>query len=190
MTEERPMGNSFVEIITCQDKISLKRLCRSTTVASEDFVNFIVACKAGATHLNHVMSWTDYVPDALAPREDDWHVLKSDSAIMNSQEGQKALRRLFKSHGQRKYKVGHMFISKELQHPIREWHFIFFEINELYSRNNHWVCGPHVHITNYLWPELYCQQVWEDFIVRKSFPRLKLHLSFIEPSRGGPDKSA
>jgi hypothetical protein len=178
------MGNRFVEIISCWDKISLKRLCKTTTVAQEEFVNFILACEQGATHLNHVMWWIDYVPDALVGRDEDWDVLNGDASTIGSKEGQKALRRLFKSHGQRKYKVGHMFISKELQHPIKEWHFIFFEIEELYIRNNHWEAGPHVHITNHLWPGLYCQQVWEDFIVRRKFPSSKLHLAFSDPIRG------
>ncbi len=44
--------------------------------------------------------------------------------------------------------------------------------------------GPHIHITNYLWPGLYCQQIWEDFIMRKTFPNSKLHLSFMDPIRG------
>lgn len=178
------MGNKFAEILACKAKASLKRLCKVTTVTQEDFVEFIIACKGGATHLNHVMHSVDYVPDFLAVREEDWNVLSAGSAATSSKDGQKALRRLFKSHGQRKFRVGHMFLSKELQHPIKEWHFVFFEIDELYRRNNHWQAGPHVHITNYLWPDLYCQQIWEDFVARRTFPDSKLHLSFMDPIRG------
>lgn len=178
------MGNRFVDILSCKDKGSLKRLCKTTTVAQKEFIDLIIACKQGATDLNHVMWSSDYVPDALVATDEDWAALNSDATTIGSKERQKALRRLFKSHGQRKYKVGHMFISKELQHPIKEWHFIFFEIEELYRRDNHWEAGPHVHITNHLWPGFYCQQVWEDFIVRRKFPSSKLHLSFNDPIRG------
>lgn len=134
------------------------------------------------------MWWIDYVPENLETRDEDWAVLGADTAAMRSKETQKALRRLFKAHGEQKNKVGHMFISKELQNPIKEWHFVFFEIEELYRRNNHWVAGPHVHITNHLWPGLYCQRIWEDFVIRKSFPSAKLHLPFNDPVREKPNK--
>ena len=178
------MGNRFGQILSCQDKRSLHRLCKTAAVTQEEFVSFIMACKQGTTRLNHVMRWIDYVPEALVARDEDWAVLNADPAIIGSKESQRALRRVFKAHGQRKYKVGHMFISKELPHPIKEWHFVFFEIEELYRRNNHRVAGPHVHITNHLWPELYCQQVWKDFVMRKAFPSAKLHPSFHDPVRG------
>ena len=182
------MGNMFAQILSCKDKRSLQSLCKTTTVTQEEFVNFIIACKQGATHLNHAMWSIDYVPEALVARNEDWAVLNADAATIGLKESQKALRRLFKAHGQRKYKVGHMFISKELRHPIKEWHFVFFEIEELYRRNNHWMAGPHVHITNHLWPGLYCQQVWEDFVVRRTFPSSKLHLSFDDPIRGKAER--
>ena len=180
-----PMVNTFAEVILCKDKRSLSQLCRTTTVSQSDFVDFIIACKADLTHLNHTMHFVDYVPDHLVETDQDLAVLKADRAFQQSKQGQVSLRKLFKTHGERKYKVGHMFISKELQHPISEWHFVFFEIKELATGANHWQGGPHVHITNYLWPNLYCQPIWEDFIHRSAFPSSKLHLSFIDPSRAG-----
>ena len=180
------MINTFADVIFCKDKKSLTQLCKATTVTSSDFVDFIIACKAGITHLNHAIHYADYVPDHLIETEKDFAALNADKSFQQSKEGQASLRKLFKSHGERKYKVGHMFMSKELQHPIKEWHFVFFEIKELTSRDNHWQGGPHVHITNYLWPNLYCQPVWENFVLRREFPKSKLHLSFIDPSRVGP----
>lgn len=49
------MGNRFAEILSCKNKGSLERLCKITTVAKKEFVDFIIACKHGATDLNHVM---------------------------------------------------------------------------------------------------------------------------------------
>jgi hypothetical protein len=179
------MVNTFAEVIFCKDKKSLTQLCKVTTVPQSHFVDFILACKAGLTHLNHTMHYVDYVPDHLMETDQDLAVLKADKAFQQSKQGQVSLRKVLKDHGERKYKVGHMFVSKELQHPIKEWHFVCFEIKELTARANHWQGGPHVHITNHLWPNLYCQPIWEDFVHRKIFPSSKLHLSFIDPSRAG-----
>ena len=173
----------FVDIILCRDKKSLKTLCKSVVVRSDEFASFILACKAGVTHLNHTMHWCDSVPEHLKERETDEEIFSAPREIQASKQGQAAFRRLFKAHGQRKYNIGHMFISKEISHPISEWHFVFWEVQELDARNNHWVGGTHVHITNYLWPNLYCQDVWEDFINRNRFPSSKLHVSFVETSR-------
>jgi hypothetical protein len=94
--------------------------------------------------------------------------------------GQSAIRRLFKAHGKRQYRVGHMFFSREVAHPLSEWHFVFFETKELKADGNHWEGGAHVHITNYLWPNLYCQTLWEQFVLRREFPKTKLHLACID----------
>ena len=53
------MQNRFFDIISCEDKQSLQRLCKTITVTSNEFVDFIVACKVGATNFNHVMKWKD-----------------------------------------------------------------------------------------------------------------------------------
>jgi hypothetical protein len=177
--------NNFAKIILSKDKKTLGRLCNSTTVTSSEFVDFIIACKGGLTHLDHTMHFLDYVPDHLVETEEDLDVLNATREIQQSRRGQASLRKLFKSHGERKYRVGHIFTSKELEHPDSEWHFVFFETKELYARRNHWVGGPHVHITNYLWPNLCCQSVWEDFVLQRRFPRSKMHLSFIDPHRAG-----
>lgn len=150
------MHTSFVDIILCNEKNELKKLCKTSTISKSEFVDFIVACEAGLTHLNHTMQYFDFVPSELEERKDDWKILNSDKKTQSSNEGQKAFNRLFKAHGKKQYRVGHMFVSKELAHPNHEWHFVFFEINELYTKNNHWGRGQHVHITNYLWPNLYC----------------------------------
>ena len=150
-----------------------------------EFVDFIILCKAGLTPLNHTMHFFDFVPDELKEREDDWKILGAGREAQASKEGQSALRRLFKSHGKRQYRVGHMFFSKEFAPPLKYWHFIFFETNELCANNNHWKMGPHVHITNHLWPNLYCQTIWDAFVLRKEFPSSKLHLSCIDESLRG-----
>jgi hypothetical protein len=176
-------SNKFYEVINCKTKKDITSLCKKTQVSSEEFTDFIIACKSGMTHLNHVMHYYDYVPEHLEVRDEDWKILDVQKEAEQSTKREKTFRRLFKSHGQRKYKVGHMFISKELSHPLSEWHFVFFEINELKDKNNHWMIGSHFHIVNYLWTNMYCQDIWNDFIQNKVFPSTKLHVSYSDKNR-------
>jgi hypothetical protein len=177
------MTNSFAEIIICSTKNELEKLCKSSKITKSSFTDFIVECKAGLTHLNHTMHYIDFVPTELQQQEGDWEVFEGACQNQTSKQRQKAVTRLFKLHGKRQIRVGHMFISKEITHPIREWHFVFFEIKELYDKDSHWVNGSHVHITNHLWPNLYCQTIWENFILRKEFPASKFHLSYRDELR-------
>lgn len=170
------MKTPFAQLIGCSKKNELVSLCKSAVIADSDFLGFIVACDLGLTHLRYTRHIFDYVPPELAVRPNDREILHADPTSI---EGQKAARRFFQSHGQRKYKVGHMFFSKEITNPIREWHFVFYETKELKSKNNHWTVGAHVHITNYLWPNLKCQDVWDDFLTKMEFPKTKEHLAFV-----------
>ena len=123
------------------------------------------------------MKFFDFVPSHLETRESDFEILNSPKENQVTAEGKKALTRLFKSHGQRKYKVVHMFFSRETQHPLSEWHMIFFEMDELKEEGNHWRGGPHVHIVNYLSPEYYCQDLWNLFVLEKKTPT-GIHIAF------------
>jgi hypothetical protein len=113
------MENTFARVLMCQDKKELKKLCKTLTVEISDFVNVIAGCKAGAFHLNHAMHFFDYVPEHLETRESDFEILDATSReVQASSDGQKAFRRLFKTHGQRQYRVAHMFFSREAQYPL------------------------------------------------------------------------
>lgn len=177
------MDNSFLRVLMCRDKKELKKLCKTMTVEKCDFVDVVAACKTGLSHLNHTMYYFDYVPEYLETRESDFDILDASREVQASPDGKKAFRRLFKTHGQRKYKVAHMFFSREIQHPLSEWHMVFFELDELKEKDNHWCGGAHVHITNYLWPNLCCQDLWDDFLSKREFPSSKLHLAFNDEHR-------
>jgi hypothetical protein len=175
--------SALIDIFSCTSKADLEKLCKTRTVTMRELVDLIILCKAGLAPLNHTMHFFDFVPPELETKEEDWKVLRASKEVQASKDGQKAIRRLFKSHGKRQYRVGHMFFSREQSHPISIWHFLFFETNELRTKDNHWAMGPHVHITNHLWPNLYCQSIWDAFIQRKEFPQSKLHLSCIDENR-------
>jgi hypothetical protein len=174
------MNTSFLNIIKCTKKSELEKLCKTSTITMSEFVDFIAVCEAGLTHLNHIMHFVDFVPPDVETKEEDWKILDADRTTQATKEGQQAFRRLFKSHGMRQYRVGHMFFTKEISHPSQEWHFVFFELNELKAKHNHWEFGPHVHLSNYLWPNLSCQKIWKEFLLTKAFPKAKLHLSCID----------
>lgn len=87
-------------------------------------------CHSGLCHLEHRMEYFDFVPEDTEPREQDWDILNATEEEMKSIKGKKAFRRVFKMHGLRKYIVGHMFFER-IAIGVPEWHFIFFEINEL-----------------------------------------------------------
>lgn len=180
---ELVMRSSFTDIIRCTDKNELKKRCKSARLTMSEFVGFIAACGMGITHLKHIMHCADSVPPELKETEDDWKVLRAGPEVHSSKEGQKAIQRLFKTHGKRKYQVGHMFLSKESSNPISEWHFIFYELKELHPRNSHWEAGSHIHLTNYLWPNLNCQDVWNQFVSANEFPKSKLHVSCLDENR-------
>jgi hypothetical protein len=176
------MVNTIVEILCSADKKELTAKCKRIEIQKTDFTDFILLCKSGLCHLEHRMEFFDFVPEDVQTREEDWDVLNAPPSELNLMESKKSLRRLFKMHGMRKYIVGHLFIESDKTHNP-EWHFIFFEINELKDRNNHWSEGAHVHLVNHLFPSINVQDVWSDFIKNKKTPSSKLHIRFNDPLR-------
>ncbi|MBM4208622.1 MAG: hypothetical protein FJ190_11665 [Gammaproteobacteria bacterium] len=170
--------NNFAQLISCKKKKDLEKFCKSESVSSPEFADFIAACMSGTMPLNHAMKYFDYVPPHLETRDEDWTVLNSRNASERTPDENRVIRRIFKTHAERKYRVGHMFFSKELSHPIKEWHFAFFELDELEDLGNHWVNSSHIHFVNCLWPKLYCQDIWNDFVLHKRFPSAKLHVKY------------
>lgn len=170
----------ILDIIMCDNKNALKKLCKNARIRRKDFVAFIMMCQGGYTHLNHTMHYFHEIPEQLQEKETDLAFLEASQEERRTPEGKKALNRLFDTHQQRKYKVAHMFFSREIRPPCKEWHMIFFEARERDDKGNHWCGGPHVHITNYLWTNLDAQTLWDNFHDKRGFPRSKLHVSFID----------
>lgn len=176
------MTNTIVEILSSKNKKELTLKCKRIEVKKEDFTDFIALCNSGCCHLEHRMQSFDLLPDDVKIREEDWDILNSTQVEINSIQGEKAIRRLFKMHDLRKYIVGHLFLEKNaIESP--EWHFIFFNINELKDKNNHWSQGAHIHLVNYLFTGVSVQGVWDDFINYNTTPSAKLHIKYNDPSR-------
>lgn len=172
------MLETFIELLKCSSKNDLQKTCKSIEVASSDFVDFIMLCKSGHGPFEHAMHYHDFVPDHLETTEEDFDILNQSREIQQSKKGKKSFTRLFKTHGQRKYKIGHLFYEKNNGQEGKVWHFIFYEMSELKEINNHWVGGSHFHIVNYLWPNINIHKVWHDFIHNKEYPSTKLHVKY------------
>lgn len=176
------VDNSIVEILSSTNKKELTAKCKRIEVNRDDFTAFISLCNSGFCHLEHRMKFFDLVPDDVKVRDEDWAALSSSPADMNSIQGKKSIRRLFMMHGLRKYIVGHLFIERNaIDNP--EWHFIFFNLNEIKDQNNHWSQGAHIHLVNYLFTDVSVQNVWNEFITKSKTPNSKLHIRYRDSTR-------
>ncbi|MGI2107308.1 hypothetical protein ACRN9A_19450 [Shewanella frigidimarina] len=176
------MSNTFVDILSSANKKELTKNCKHIEVQRNDFTDFIHLCKSGLCHLEHRIKYFDIVPDDVKERSHDWDNLNALSNEISSIERQKSLSRLFKMHGFRKYIVGHLFLERNCSvNP--EWHFIFFEINELKDANNHWKEGAHIHLSNYLFSNLNVADVWNNFVKTHATPTQKIHVRYNDPTR-------
>ena len=71
-----------------------------------------------------------------------------------------------------------------------EWHFFYFDQRDLAENDNHWQeGGPHIHLVNWLWPNLDGDLVWSDFVRNKEVPRQALHLRYVSDDRTGVSQS-
>ena len=170
--------DSFIEILKCNTKQKLAKACKNTEVLSSDFAAFILMCNSGDYHLEHTIRYHDFVPEHLETTDEDFNITLQSKEIISSPKGQKSLNRLFKSHGERKIRIGHLFYERPSNKRAVEWHFIFFDMDELKENDNHWVGGSHIHISNYLWPELNIEKTWREFTKDRKFPNAKMHIKY------------
>lgn len=168
---------SFLKIFTFSKKRHLERYCRDAIVYGSDFAATVMACDAGRLPFHHRIHQTDLVPGHLVPTEASLGALSRnvrkgigplDSA------GRKAARKVFALFDQRRWLVGHMFFTLGLH----EWHFFYFDQRDMAENANHWKGGPHIHLVNWLWPNLDPRSVWRDFVSTNQAPPQALHLRY------------
>jgi hypothetical protein len=76
---------------------------------------------------------------------------------------------------QRRWLVGHMFYTASLY----EWHFIYFDQRDTEARRpNHWKRGAHIHLVNWMWPNLDPKTVWKEFVENRKPPGGALHIRY------------
>ena len=91
-------------------------------------------------------------------------------------DARKFVRKMFQLFEERKYLVGHMFYTPDLN----EWHFFCFDQRDIEGeKENHWEQGPHVHFLNWVWPRLDAQAVSSKFVKGKYKPGKSMHIQFV-----------
>ena len=179
----------FLKVFTFSKKRALERYCRDTTVYGCDFANVIVACEDGVLPFRHRIHYSDIVPKHLVPTDASLGAVSRNSVGPLDREGRKVARKIFALFDERRWLVGHIFFTADMH----EWHFFCFDQRDTAARANHWKGGSHIHLVNWLWPNLDLRSVWRDFVRKNERPPQALHLRYNDeppdqPSLSGPGR--
>ena len=152
-----------------------------------DFATVVLTCKVGALPFHHKIHYTDTIPDHLVPDE-TWGAALGDSGVGPLKSpAQKVVNKIGSLFEQRRYLVGHVFFTPGLD----QWHFIYFDQRDTESqRQNHWKGGAHIHLVNWLWPNIDPRTVWTEFVEHRKVPGGALHIRFDDVSQPGTSESA
>jgi len=171
-----PTLESFLKLFTFDKKRDLEKYCRDITIHSSDFVNFIIACEAGAAPFRHEIHYGDHVPEHLQPNDADLAALASNGVGPLNPDAQKCIRKIGQIFKDRRYLVGHIFYTPDFS----QWHFFQFDQRDLQDEENHWKEGAHIHFLNWLWPNRDAQTVWRSFTSGKMKLNDSLHVRYSE----------
>ena len=203
----------FLKVFTFSKKRALERYCRDTTVYGCDFANVIVACEDGVLPFRHRIHYSDIVPKHLVPTDASLGAVSRNSVGPLDREGRKAARKIFALFDERRWLVGHILegarratggrdpatTSPEVPATVQrrrfsadmhEWHFFCpFDQRDTAARANHWKGGSHIHLVNWLWPNLDLRSVWRDFVRKNERPPQALHLRYNDEPPDQPSLS-
>ena len=168
---------SFLKVLTFDKKRPLERYCRTAIVYGSDLAATIVECNRGVLPFHHRIHHRDIVPRHLPPTEASLDALSRNAAKgvgPLDRDGRKAARKVFALFDERRWLVGHMFFTAGMQ----KWHFFYFDQRDMAENANHWKGGPHIHLVNWLWPNLDPHSVWRDFVGENRPPSQALHIRY------------
>jgi hypothetical protein len=154
---ERTDLTDLLEILFCERKGDLKKLCRSKIITSSAFAEFILASMAGATPWDHRRHHRQFTPEHLIPGPDEHLSLTKKGAMTPA--AQKFMRKISVTFAERRLLSGHLFFNADLSN----WHLIYFDQRDMADRGNHWNGGSHIHLINHLWPQWTAQSIWDAF---------------------------
>jgi hypothetical protein len=166
----------LLTIFTFSKKKELEKYCRDVTIYGSDFANFILACN-GSPELPfyHRIHCTDIVPEHLVLTDESLVPLQSNGVGLLSPASKKVVNKIGSMFEQRRYLVGHMFYTANLH----EWHFVYFDQRDTEDRRpNHWKEGAHIHLVNWLWPNLDPRTVWNEFVQNHKPPGGAVHIRY------------
>lgn len=169
---------SCLTAFTFSKKRDFLRYCREARIYGCDFATIISVFHGGFPPFRHQSHHHDIWREDLAPTQEDILALSNkagDGAGPLNRKESRAIRKIFALQDQRRCLSGHMFFTPSWY----EWHFFYFDQRDLAEDDNHWEGGPHVHLVNWLWPNLDGRSVWCDFVRNKEVPRQALHLRYV-----------
>jgi len=165
--------DNLLAIFTIKKLSDLKKHCRRSTVAQTDLANFIMWCASTAdAPFLRAAHHRQFVPEHLTLSKSDHAALAANGVGRLKPAAQKMVNKVFATFNERRMLSGHLFWD------TRAWHFFYFDNHDQDTHRNHWAGGPHIHLTNHLWPNRSATAVWDEF--RKGNPVMKgaLHIRF------------
>lgn len=168
---------SLWKVFTFSKKSDLKRYSRKARIYASDFTTFIIMCRKGFLPFLYRCQFSERRPNHLAPTKANHDALvRSFNKGVGplDGEGQKALRKVFALLDERRCLAGHMFFTP----GFHEWHFFYFDQRDMAGNGNHWQGGAHIHLVNWLWPNLDPRMVLHNFEVNNKPPSGALHLRY------------
>jgi hypothetical protein len=173
MTTSEEQRLAFVKIFLFEKRRELGRYCRDLVVSDLVLADFILACETGIVPFKHHIHYQDHVPAHLRPSRDELAALTANGVGPLTGDGLKAARKIGQTFVQRRYLVGHLFLTPD---PSR-WHFLYLDQRDIAESDNHWKEGPHLHFVNWLWLNLDAQSIWKEFRAGQP-PKAALHIRF------------
>ena len=161
-------------VTTAKNKNDLGKLCKNTVITQDAFAEFIRVYQAKVLPWNHLISYRDFLPKYLEFTLKDSSNFPDLSIGPPEKEQVKTMMKWYQLLRDRRYLVGHMFYSPD----HRNWQFFYFDNRDLNRYDNHYKCGPHVHLINYLWPEHTPATIWKKFTDGNPNMKGAVHIQF------------
>src|SRR5882762_10147571 len=109
----------LLKIFKFKKKKDLEQYCRGVVVDGNDFVSLILSCELRGNPFLHQISYKDIIPPHLVPSESEHQALTDNGLGELGPEALKAVRKMAQIFDERRYMVGHMFLTPNQY----EWHF-------------------------------------------------------------------
>jgi hypothetical protein len=174
-THKKSFADLLEILVNITKKSELKKHCRSIIVTQRALSNLILGCDMGQMPpWGHQRHHRDFVPEHLELTEADRLALVGNGVGEMKPPAQKAVNKIGEIFDKRRMLSGHIFFTPDLAY----WHLFYFDQRDFVERNNHFKGGSHIHLINYLWPNLTAQGVWDQFCTGNPNMSGSLHVRF------------
>jgi hypothetical protein len=176
MREPTAAFQQLFEVFNIETKRQLEAHCRNLVVHQRDLTALILAGQNGILHpYRYANHFEEKLPPNLVPSDAEREALTSNGVGQFKTKGsRKFASKIFQLFRQRRSVAAHLFYTPDRKH----WYLFYFDNRDTDQQDNHWKCGPHVHLVCSLWPNLKLARVCEQVCTGEiGFPS-KLHLRY------------